>query len=203
MTRLHVSCRFAPYAERPGLLARHGLPVAEPDAVWYESFGPDCWLLKGRGAQVQFGHNTKRVGDVIVVAGIDRWWHADMQLESDDAALLARCKPGAPVSVGFDPLRADEDYDLRLRRHTIARLSHVAILKPGEIPAYADAKIMAVSAAKVKARQAALSDAQAYEQLWRRVDGGGEEFMDAYNALGGANRPHNWYLPAHPYQRAA
>ncbi len=203
MTRLHVSMRFAPCSH--GVLhARTALPVVEAEAVWYESFAPYVWRDRGQGCEIQDGHHGTPIGSTIVVSGCsDDWFHADCQVESDDPKVLERIRVGAPVSVGFDPISSDDDYHLRLRRHRDARLDHIAILKPGEIPAFAGARITAVTEAKAKARTAALTDAQAYDELWRRVDQGGEEFMDAHDALGGRDRPRNWYLPAHPYQRAA
>ncbi len=205
MTRLHVSARFAPYSATPELAVRHAVDVAHTDGMYRESFAPQCWLASDRPASVQFDHDTADVGQVIVVAGVDRWWYADMQVESDDAALLERCVVGNPVSIGARVLTrmTTTHTDTRVCRHRGAWLEHIAILKPGSLPGYRGAKITAVSEATVKVRQAALSDAQAYDELWRRVDQRGEEFMDAYNALGGANRPHNWYLPAHPKLLAA
>jgi phage head maturation protease len=99
---------------------------------------------------MQDGHNSTPIGRVVVVAARDRWWMADCVVESDDPKLLERIKVGAPISVGFDPISSDDDSDLRLRRHGLARLRHIAVLRRGEIPAYADAKITGVVEAKAK-----------------------------------------------------
>lgn len=148
--RLLVSCRFAPYSQTPRLAARHGLPVVEPDATWHESFGPGAWLLGGSGAQIQFGHDTAPVGSVVVVAARDRWWEADVVVESDDPQVLERIRVGAPVSVGFNPLRSDDNLRSHVRQHRLARLQHIAILRRGEIPAYVGAKITSVVESRTK-----------------------------------------------------
>jgi hypothetical protein len=103
----------------------------------------------GRNAQIQFGHDTAPVGSVVVVAARDRWWMADCVVESDDPKVLARIRVGAPVSVGFDPIHSDDNLAIRVRRHDLAQLRHMAILRRGEIPAYADAKITSVTEAKL------------------------------------------------------
>jgi hypothetical protein len=144
MTRLLVSCRFAPYAETPRLAARHGLPVVEPDATWYESFAPGAWLANGRNAQIQDGHNSTPIGSVVVVTARDQWWSADGVIESDDPTVLERIRVGAAVSLGFDPIHSDDDLRVHVRRHDLAELRHIAILRRGEIGAYAGAKITSV-----------------------------------------------------------
>jgi hypothetical protein len=147
MSRLLVSCRFAPYCADDRLLSRSSLPVVESDGIVYESFGPDCWLAGGQNAEVQFGHDTEAIGSVVVVAAAsDGWWHPDVTVETDDTKVLEHCRPGTPVSVGARLLRrfTYEDLDLRLRRHGLAQLQHIAIGRRGEHPGYQGAKITSV-----------------------------------------------------------
>jgi hypothetical protein len=102
---------------------------------------------------VQYGHNSTVIGSVdVVAAGRDGWWYADATIDTghltDDAVVLERIRVGAPISVGFDPIHSDDDLHLRLRRHDLAQLRHIAVLRRGEIPAFAGAKIIAVTESK-------------------------------------------------------
>jgi len=152
VTRLLVSARIAPFSESPRHAARHGQAVVERDATWYESFGPGAWLLGGREAQVQIGHGTRPVGSVVVLAARDRWWFADMTVESDDAQVLEAIQVGAAISIGFDPVDHVDDGRTHVRQHRIARLKH------GQVPGYVGAAITAVSESKAKPSGVAVRD---------------------------------------------
>jgi hypothetical protein len=156
MSRLLVSCRFAPCSETDALKVRHAADVAELDGTWRESYAPDCWLAGGQNAEVQFGHDTEAIGQVVVVAARGAWHFADLVVDTDDPAALERIKVGAPVSLGGRMINRDEDIDLRLRRVTLAQLQHIAIARPGELARLAGAKITSVTASKTKPRSASV-----------------------------------------------
>lgn len=178
MTRLLVSCRFAPYSETPRLAVRHGLDCVELDTTWTDSFAPGAWLAGGKGATVQLDHDTEPVGSVVVVAARGRWWVADLVVETDDPEVLARIKPGTGVSLGARSLGRDEDMLVRTRRHTLAQLEHIAILKRGQIPVYQGAKITSVTEAKARTKPAPASGIDWRSQLPREYADFAEESID-------------------------
>jgi hypothetical protein len=151
VTRLLVSCRFAPFGETPALAARHGQTVVERDGVWHESFASHCWRGGGRGAPVSTGHGRGHtaIGEVVVCVARDGWWMMDAVVESDDAKILERIRVGQPVSVGFDDLDTDDDYRTHVRRHLRADLKHIAVLARGQVPGYRGAAITSVVEAKL------------------------------------------------------
>jgi hypothetical protein len=165
--RLLVSLRFAPHSETPRLAARHGQRVVEADADWFESFGPGAFLLGGRGAQLQDGHGGTPVGEVVITAAHGAWWTADCVVESDDPKVLARIRPGQPISLGFDDVASNDNHNNHVRQHTVARLKHIAILKRGQVAAYPGAKITSVVEAKLNAVPAAASTATKSGADWR------------------------------------
>lgn len=125
--------------------------MVERDGNWIESYGPDSWLMRGRGATVQLDHDTDPVGSVdMVVAARDGWWHAEMHVDNPDAKTRERLRPGVPVSLGAQMLTADEDIDLRLRRHTLAELEHIAIVPRGQVGVFPGAKITGVTESKLR-----------------------------------------------------
>jgi hypothetical protein len=206
-----IECKFAPYSATPLLSVRHSGEVVERDGNWYESFAPDCWLARGKGAQIQFGHNSPVIGWVSVVTGCrDGWWRADGVIDCDDAVVLKRIRVGTPVSVGFDPIHHDDDLHLRLRRHDLAELRHIAVLRRGEIPAFAGAKITAVRELGAKPRSASSGGD------WKAVlPAGYESFRDTdldlqpgdELTLGSAHRGARWdgqrFIVHHSALRAA
>jgi hypothetical protein len=189
--RLHISCRFAPYAETPRLRVRNGIQVAEVDSIWTESFGPNCWLAGGQNAEIQFGHDAAKIGEVIAVAAHGKWYELDAVVETNDPEVLDRLKVGTPVSLGARTLDRDDDHDIHTRHHKLAQLQHIAIARPGERAKYPGAQITAVREAKPKPR---LTDEQARVELYRRYHAG-EDFADVAADLDGNSRPHNWHLP--------
>ncbi len=147
MIRLFVSARIAPCSQTDRLKFRHALDVVERDGiVWHESFSPDCWLAAGQGAEVSIGHDTTAIGTVVVCAARENWHYADIVIDDPTPETLRLIRVGAPVSIGARTIRRDEDLDLRVKRHTMAQLQHIAIGAPGQLGAFPGAKITSVRA---------------------------------------------------------
>jgi hypothetical protein len=131
MTRLLVTARIAPCSPTTRDSVRNGV------------------------ATVEFDHDAEVIGQVFSVGGSDKWIEADLVVESDDPEVLARIRPGTPVSLGGKALASASDLELRLKRHLLVHLEHVAILKEGQIGAIPGAKILSVREAKSTATDAA------------------------------------------------
>lgn len=139
--RYFVECRFAPCSESERLAVRHGVEVVETDGIWRESFAPGCWLVGGTGARVTLGHDGRDVGYVVCVIPRDGWHYADLVLEDDEPL---RIRNGHPVSIDARSIKRSDDEFIHLRRHTLAQLQAIALVLPGDVPCYADAKITRV-----------------------------------------------------------
>ncbi len=184
MTRLAISCRFAPYAETPVHAVRNGAEIVELDGVYSEAFGPSAFLAGGRGATIQDGHDATVVGKIVVVAARGAWYEMDGVIESDDPELLARIKVGTPVSVGARILTRSTvtDLDTRVRMHRMAQLEHVSVCRPDERAVYRGAQITSVRELKSASSSTTMpTTARATGGVdWRKLlPRGYEDFADA------------------------
>jgi hypothetical protein len=152
MTRFHGECRFAPCSETPFLAVRHGIETRYEGQLYRESFAPDCWAAKAESATIRLGHDGEDVGRVVVVTSHGPWHHASFVIEDGPLLALAREQivVGAKVSLDCRTWKPDEDHDLRLVRHGLAWLNHIAILQPGEVPGHAGAVVATVWEPKPK-----------------------------------------------------
>ncbi len=152
--RLLAEARFAPCsrADHPRDLIRRDARTLYEGRPMYETFAPGCWSDKGRGAELQLGHDGPVIGRVNVVIARNGWFLADCLVELDDDDPLVpvvreRLRVGAPVSVGCRSFKCREDPDwtgVGTVRHEEATLEHVAILARGEHPGFADARVTTV-----------------------------------------------------------
>lgn len=145
MSRYLVSVKLAPCSQTKADIVRAAGEVVERDGVWYESFAPGCFARNGRDAEVSIGHDTESVGSVVTVVAKGDLFYADMVVESDDPQVLARIRPGTPVSLGARSLVSDADHHLRLKRHLVCELEHVAIAAPHQVGCFPGAKITSVT----------------------------------------------------------
>jgi hypothetical protein len=152
MSRFYGECRFAPCSETDRLAVRHGIETRYDGRLYRESFAPDCWAAKAGPATIRLGHDGEDVGLVVVVASHGQWHHASFVIEDGPLLALAREQivVGAKVSLDCRTWKPDEDHDLRLVRHELAWLNHIAILQPGDVPGHAGAIVTRVWEAKPK-----------------------------------------------------
>lgn len=139
---LLVSCRFAAHTTRDRV-ARDGLETLYEGQLVRESFGSDCWIARSAPATFELDHDGEVVGQVGAVIVQREWWIADSYLE-DTPVVRERVRVGARVSVGARSLRRYEDADLRLVRHEIAILEHIALVGDHQVPGYVGAVITSV-----------------------------------------------------------
>jgi hypothetical protein len=145
MNHFFAECRFAACSQTQDRIVWDGaqtLYTGERGRKLYrESFAPNCWLRDpDNPPTVQLSHDGETVGQVGVVIAHNEWHIATLILE-DLPIVRERFKVGAKVSVGCHSLKRHEDSDLRLVRHTVARLDHIALVNPGEIQGHIGATI--------------------------------------------------------------
>jgi hypothetical protein len=147
--RFFAECRFAPCSETDRLAVRHGLQTLHEGRLFRESFAPGCWLPRETPATVQLSHDGEVVGEIGAVIAHKDWHLATLVLE-DRPIVRERFKPGARISVGAKSIRRDQDDDLRIVRHRICQLEHIAPLLDGQTPGHIGAKITRVWEPTVK-----------------------------------------------------
>lgn len=166
MTRLLVDATIAPCSETWRDAVRCAEDVVDSIGTWRESFAPLCWLARGNGAPVLADHDGAPIGSVFQIIDHGGWHIAEVIIESDDEKLLERVRVGQAVSIDAYSTDIDHDIDLRLRRHIVTRLNHLAILRDRDIPGYAGAKILAVR--ELPARTTAKGEVIATRGIIRR-----------------------------------
>ncbi len=152
--KLLASAQFAPCSrtDHPRDLIRRDARTLYEGRPMYETFAPGCWSDRGRGAELQLGHDGPAIGHVAVIIDRAGWHICDLLVELDDDDPLVpvvreRLRVGAPVSVGClsSDCREDPDWTgVGTVRHTEATLDHIALLARGEHPGFADARVTTV-----------------------------------------------------------
>jgi hypothetical protein len=141
--RLFVAARIAPCSESALLAVRHACEVVEPDGIWRESFAPGSFLARSTPAPVTLSHDGETVGFVFSVISHAGWHLADLVLEVN-AAQRELVRVGQAVSIDARSVRRDDNELSQTRRHRLATLDSVAILRDGERPWYDGARIVGV-----------------------------------------------------------
>jgi hypothetical protein len=141
------SCRFAPFSESERRAVPDGLDTIWEGRLYRESFG-DCWIARPASspATVRLSHDGPDVGTISVVVAHGKWHVADFVIPEGplQARALERIRPGAPVSLEAESLRRYEDTDLRIVRHSLAKLNHIALVGRDEIAGHVGAVVTAV-----------------------------------------------------------
>jgi hypothetical protein len=152
--RFHGAARFAPCAETDALMVRHGIETRYGKELYRESFAADCWAAKAEPATIRLGHDGADVGRVIAITPHREWHHASFVVDTEDNALLELAREqivvGAKVSLDCRSLKPHKDDDLRLVRHTLAWLNHIAIVQPDEVAGHPGAIVTTVWQSKPK-----------------------------------------------------
>jgi hypothetical protein len=175
VNKLLVECRFAPCSQTSDRIVRDGLETIYAGQLFRESFAPDCWISGRRPATFQLSHNGDAVGEVTAVIN-HRVWHIASMVVDDTPMVRERVRRGARVSLDARSIKRDEDSDLRLVRHTLAKLNHIALVNPGQVQGHLGAVITYVREMKPAKREhparaasprraASMSDAE----LWARI----------------------------------
>jgi hypothetical protein len=152
LTRLLVSARICPCSESPARAVRDACDVTMEGGVWRESWAADAFLVGGREAPVVLAHDGPKLGYVTITFARDGWRYAELALEVN-AEQRALIRHGGGVSIDARSLRRDDDSDLYIRRHRMAKLDAVAICANGERPIYPEAKIVSID--ELRERRAA------------------------------------------------
>lgn len=156
------SARIAPCARTFREAIRNGVTVVQEGRSWQESFAADAFLPR-RVVPVILAHDREEeiVGHVIARVAHGGWHVCDFSLDHSktlSAIAMDRLRVGCPVSIGATSIRRDkllaED---SIWWHTIARFDHLAVLAPGQVPAYPGAQITGIYTPKPAARKVATS----------------------------------------------
>jgi hypothetical protein len=124
--------------------------VDDVGEVWHEIFDADAWIADASPVPVMLRHDRDDmvVGHVVsspVVSG--GWHHASFQLDVDRplaSVAFDRLRHGSQVSIGARSIARDDNHLNGVRRHTLARFEHLAIVGPGEIAGYPGAKVVQI-----------------------------------------------------------
>jgi hypothetical protein len=143
MSRFYCDCKFAPCSQTPLLAVRHGLETIWNGGLYRESFSPDCWLARATPATVQLSHDDEVVGEISAVVASGQWHHATLVLD-DRPLVRERFRRGARISVGCRSIHREQDDDLRIVRHTLAALDHIAPVLDGQVAGHIGAVVTRV-----------------------------------------------------------
>jgi hypothetical protein len=158
------SCRLAPCSESWREAIYVGLPTVFDGRRVRESFASTAFIADGKRVPIVLGHDREDepVGHVVSRIAHGGWHLADFVLDDSiplSAVAADRLRVGAGVSIGARSLRRDalleED---GIVRHELARLEHVVICGPGEIPCYRDARITGILKSASVTRSAATQE---------------------------------------------
>jgi hypothetical protein len=145
----YAEVKFAPCSQTRDRIVWDGLETLFDGArgvkLYRESFAPDAWLAHDPASPPTFQmcHEGEVIGEVATVIAHGGWFIADVRV-NDEPRVRERVRPGAKVSVGAQSIRRYEDADLRLVRHELAKLDHIALVEPGAIPGYIGAVVTSV-----------------------------------------------------------
>jgi hypothetical protein len=149
MSHFYAECKFAPCSQTEDRIVWDGLETlfdGERGVKLYrESFAPDAWLVRdpANPPTFQLSHDGEVVGEVATIIAHKEWFIADVRLK-DEPRVRERVRPGAKVSLGARSIRRYENADLRLVRHELAQLEHIALVDAGSIPGYIGAVVTRV-----------------------------------------------------------
>jgi hypothetical protein len=146
---LLAQVKFAPCSQTPDRIVWDGLETLWDGRLYKESWAPNAWLKRETLPTFKLSHDGDDVGEVVIVIAHNEWHIADCILE-DRPIVRELVTPGARVSLEARSLKRYEDSDLRLVRHTIADLQHIALVKKGEIPGYLGAVVTSVRELKTR-----------------------------------------------------
>jgi hypothetical protein len=142
------SCRFAPFSESERRAVPDGLDTIYEGQLFRESFAGDCWIARPASSPATFrlSHDGPDVGSISVVVAHGKWHLADFVIPEGplQARALERIRPGAPVSLDARSLKRFQDDDLRIVRHSLAQLNHIALVGRDEIAGHVGAVVTAV-----------------------------------------------------------
>jgi hypothetical protein len=147
-----ADAKIAPCSQTWRQSVRHGLRTLHEGSLYTESFAPDCWLKRSTPVPFRLGNDGETIGEISVIVPMKEWFHASVAVYDGPLAEVAREKvrPGAKVSIGFRELVRDQDRELLILRHTLARMDELALLDERDIPGHIGATITRVYEPRTK-----------------------------------------------------
>jgi hypothetical protein len=125
---------------------RNASAVVDGSYVWTEVFDENVWTADTRPVPIMLRHDADEtiVGSVVARVAHNGWHVVDFMLDPERSlASVAydRLRVGTGVSIGATSLRRDDNALSLVRRHKLARLEHIAILEPNQLPGIAAARV--------------------------------------------------------------
>ena len=143
--RLYIA-QIAPCSRSWKEAIYRGVDVPDRGRVWTESFSEDAFIATGKPVPVVLSHEEDKPVGKVETHVVHNAWHV-VSFTVDHSRTLSsialdRLRIGAPVSIGFRSLAHDELLAQEgVKRHTVARLDELSVLRADEIPGYKGAKI--------------------------------------------------------------